>query len=79
MAATPAFAFQTVTASPPDGGARKTGSPSAAEYGTHGTTISDVNSARKVTTLMGRLFVWVFMVQSSRFSCRCSFMVKPST
>ena len=67
MAATPAFAFQTVTASPPAGGASEAGSPSAAAYRTNATAINDVNSPRKVTTLIDRLVVWVFMVQSSIF------------
>src|SRR4029450_11260108 len=72
VAATPAFAFQTVTASPPAGAAREAGSPSAAAYRTNATAINDVNSPRKVTTLIDRLVVWVFMVQSSIFPSNSS-------
>jgi hypothetical protein len=61
-----------VTASPPAGAAREAGSPSAAAYRTNATAINDVNSPRKVTTLIDRLVVWVFMVQSSIFPSNSS-------
>ena len=62
VAATPAFAFQRVTASAPGRGAREAGSPSAAAYRTKATAINDVSRARKVTTLIDRLVLWVFIV-----------------
>src|SRR4029453_10585367 len=66
VAATPAFAFQTVTASPPAAGARAAGSRSAAAYA-NGTAMNDINSPREVTTLIDLLVLRVFMVQSSMF------------
>src|SRR4029453_11185001 len=65
VAAAPAFAFQTMTASPSGGAAREGGSPSAAATCTNATAVNDINSPRKVTRLIDCPVVWVFMVQSS--------------
>src|SRR4029453_10170179 len=70
-AATPAFAFQTVTASPPARGVREADSLSAAAYCVNAIAMNNVNSPGKVTTLVDRLVVWVFMVPSSIFLSIC--------
>lgn len=70
VAATPAFSFQSVTASLPP--AAKTRSPAAATYHTDATTaINDFNSPRGAPLLIDRLVGWIFMVRSSTSPVDC--------